>query len=584
MAWRSTVLAVRPGRLRAIAALATLLVLAGGCGDDDGAGTPRATATATVAALPATAIVTATTVTTATAPATAAPSATPPPTLTFTSPPTATPEIPTATATTSSTATPDVAVLAKYAERGPYVVGVTTLDLGDRDIEVWYPVDPGSETGVEKASYASFEVLPEAIQQLLPPDLNIVVEMDAYRDLPISGAGPFPILTFSHGAGGFRQAYSGLLDRHRVARLRRRLARSSRVGPARAGRPAAAGDQPRAGRGGAGRDRPPGHGRAATRARRSPAASTPTRVATAGHSAGGRAAFALPDRPEVRAMLGYATGALEQRRGRQADPPAGRRGRRRRRALEEAYDDLSPIKRFVSIDRAGHNSFTDQCAIIHGGNNFLDQARRGRISHPAESARPGDRRLSAGEPGAGRVLEGGAALHRRPPARRLRPGRSAGRPGRRESRRLRRRDAALSQRRRSAAPPADVRGFVVSGLRLGRRRRTTAIRAPAASTSTRASTSPPLADDCADPQAQSRIRCSRRSTRRARSTGVDLDGIASRRDAPGDRRVRARRLRRPRRRAGHRSPVLARRSAACAASSRARSPTSSSTRRCATGR
>ena len=27
----------------------------------------------------------------------------------------------------------------------------------------------------------------------------------------VSGAGPFPILTFSHGAGGFRQAYSGLL-------------------------------------------------------------------------------------------------------------------------------------------------------------------------------------------------------------------------------------------------------------------------------------------------------------------------------------------------------------------------------------
>ena len=39
--------------------------------------------------------------------------------------------------------------------------------------------------------------------------------------------------------------------------------------------------------------------------------------------------------------------------------------------LEQAYDDLSPVKRFVSIGRAGHNSFTDQCAIIYGGNNFL---------------------------------------------------------------------------------------------------------------------------------------------------------------------------------------------------------------------
>ena len=40
-------------------------------------------------------------------------------------------------------------------------------------------------------------------------------------------------------------------------------------------------------------------------------------------------------------------------------------------SLEEAYEGLGAPKRFVSIGRAGHNSFTDQCAIIHGGNNFL---------------------------------------------------------------------------------------------------------------------------------------------------------------------------------------------------------------------
>ena len=41
--------------------------------------------------------------------------------------------------------------------------------------------------------------------------------------------------------------------------------------------------------------------------------------------------------------------------------------------MEAAYDDFSPIKRFVSIDTAAHNSFTDECAIIHGGNNFLER-------------------------------------------------------------------------------------------------------------------------------------------------------------------------------------------------------------------
>ena len=33
---------------------------------------------------------------------------------------------------------------AAYRDAGPYVAGVTTLDLGDRQVEVWYPVDPGA--------------------------------------------------------------------------------------------------------------------------------------------------------------------------------------------------------------------------------------------------------------------------------------------------------------------------------------------------------------------------------------------------------------------------------------------------------
>ena len=40
--------------------------------------------------------------------------------------------------------------------------------------------------------------------------------------------------------------------------------------------------------------------------------------------------------------------------------------------MEESYQTLGPVRRFVSIDGAGHNSFTDQCDIIWGGNNFLE--------------------------------------------------------------------------------------------------------------------------------------------------------------------------------------------------------------------
>jgi len=53
----------------------------------------------------------------------------------------------------------------QYATRGPYAVGLTTLDLGDREVDVFYPVDARDAEGAQTTSYASFEVLPEAIEQ-----------------------------------------------------------------------------------------------------------------------------------------------------------------------------------------------------------------------------------------------------------------------------------------------------------------------------------------------------------------------------------------------------------------------------------
>ena len=326
--------------------IAFALASCGCAGDGDGASNPTPTPLAPTATITATETVPASATPTATATA-----------------------VPTDTAT--PTATPDESALAKYAEKGPYPVGVTTLNLGDRDIEVWYPLDPGSEAGAEKDSYASFDVLPDAIEDILPEHLNIIVGMDAYRDLPVSGDGPFPIFTFSHGAAGFRQAYSGFLTgiaSHGfiVASLDHLewglLAELLMVPPA-------------------GGSRDPGEVVLATIERLSEASNDPssplaggvdaTRVSTSGHSRGGRAAFALPNRPEIVSMIGYATGTAG---GVITEKPilllvgaedegAG--------ALEDAYDDITPVKRFVSIDHAGHNSFTDQCAIIHGGNNFL---------------------------------------------------------------------------------------------------------------------------------------------------------------------------------------------------------------------
>lgn len=518
-------------------AVALLAAVAGCAGNGDGAPRPTATATATNAP---TATATSAPSSTATAVASASATASAPPTATRSStpPPTAT-ALPSATATATAsatpTATPDPGAQAAYAARGPYPVGVTTLNIGDRDIEVWYPLDPGTEDGAERASYASFTVLPEAIQALLPPDLNIVVPMDAYRDLPVSHAGPFPILTFSHGAGGFRQAYSGFLTgvaSHGfvVASLDHLewglLAQVGLLPP--------------------GTNRDPGEVVLAAVSRLAAASADPgsplaggvdaSRVITAGHSAGGRAAFALSDHPEVRAMIGFATGNSSS--GVTGKPilllagsEDGGVG-----ALENAYDDLSAVKRFVSIDQAGHNSFTDQCAIIWGGNNFLERlVEAGFPIPPALLAQAIDGCRPQNIPPAElwKVAQHFTVAHARaalgldePPV-----GLGAG---------IADAFVPITLRYRvdddPGHPPADVAGFVVSsfasvvptfdpgacpgGFNLGPVERLTR-------------GLPAIADNCLDPEAS---RDPDFHTFDAPGTfdGVDLDGRISRREAPGD--------------------------------------------------
>jgi dienelactone hydrolase len=521
------------GRATIVAPLMLVVALAlAGCGGDDASRPPTPTV------IPSG---TATALARATATPSAAPSATQTPPPTSTAPPTATAApaatdtaLPTATASPSltPTETPDESSIAAYAGRGPYAVGVTTLNIGDRDIEVWYPLDPGTEAGHDKASYASFTVLPEAIQQLLPPDLNIVVTMDAYRDLPVSSAGPFPVLTFSHGAGGFRQAYSGFLTgiaSHGVV--------AASLEHLEWGLLAQVGLRPPGSV-----DRAPGEVVLAAVSRLAAASADPTsplaggvdtsRVITAGHSAGGRAAFALPDHPEVKAMIGFATGTSSSG---VSGPPIlllagaedGGVG-----SLEDAYDDLSAVKRFVAIDHAGHNSFTDQCAIIHGGNNFLERLVEAGFPIPPallELAIDGCRPENLPPAEFWTVAQHFTVAHMRaalglddPPR-----GLGAGIAGA---------FAPITLRYRfdddASHPPAGVHGFVVSHFASV----VPAFAAGACPAGFNLSALdrqmrglPPIADDCADPDASTDPDF---QTFEAPGTvdGWDLDGVASRRD------------------------------------------------------
>ncbi len=83
--------------------------------------------------------------------------------------------------------------LAHYAKRGPYPVGVTTLDLHDREqpqrrlpTDVWYPAET---RGFEEHAPAS-----HPIQQ--PHEA---------REEARPAAGPFPLVVFSHGNSGMRR-------------------------------------------------------------------------------------------------------------------------------------------------------------------------------------------------------------------------------------------------------------------------------------------------------------------------------------------------------------------------------------------
>jgi dienelactone hydrolase len=105
---------------------------------------------------------------------------------------------------------PDLAPAAsdpRYLGPGPSDVGVTTLDLGDRNVDVWYPAEPTpGPTATDQAEL----IFAPAIRRLLPPGLALTVDLHGHRDAAPAG-GDHPLVLFAHGIFSWRDQSASLL-------------------------------------------------------------------------------------------------------------------------------------------------------------------------------------------------------------------------------------------------------------------------------------------------------------------------------------------------------------------------------------
>jgi dienelactone hydrolase len=278
-----------------------------------------------------------------------------------------------------TTAPPPATDGAAYAEPGPHVVGYTTLSMGERAVDVWYPAADDAAAGAPKATYDQTTPLPDGLKSFVPDEFNTVFTMEAYADVPASTEGPFPVVLFGHGASAFRMASSGLLAGIASwgfvvvsADYRERGVETQLPG-----QPALSLD--------------PGRDRRLMLASLDLATQEGdrtgsvlhevvdgSRVGAVGHSAGGTTAFDVLDDPRVGVAVGWASSAPSTRPAAEPSMLIGGSGDPAVTStqLQQQYASLPGPKRRVEIGDAGHNSFTDLCVVTRGGGGMVTFAIR----------------------------------------------------------------------------------------------------------------------------------------------------------------------------------------------------------------
>ena len=272
-----------------------------------------------------------------------------------------------------------------YAAPGPHPVGVTTLDLGsagpllgERSATVFYPADPATVAGHTPFGYAESETLPAALRGILPARFDDTTTVPgAYVDPPAAHTGgPFPVVLFSHGFGGERLYYSHLLagiaswgyvvvSADYLERGLAAQALKSTVKPTASQDTAIMQSSLDAALAASNDPASPMHGVA-----------DPTRLAAAGHSAGGQTAFDALAFPSVRTAVGWAPVGPS---GAPSSKPVMLIGAEGDSAVTPSYvaktfASFPGPRTLVEISGEGHNTYTDICAGIRSGGGLINFA------------------------------------------------------------------------------------------------------------------------------------------------------------------------------------------------------------------
>jgi predicted dienelactone hydrolase len=293
---------------------------------------------------------------------------------------------------------------AAYAEAGPYIAGTTTLAIGERTVEVWYPAAPSSAAGASKRIFEIRDLLPDNVKSLVPDELNPKYETNAYVEIPASDEGPFPLVIFAHGFGAYPTEYQTIIT-HLTSwgfvvagpdfEERGLLAAFGAGGtPTTSPDPAAAAEAAQA--------RIDNEAAIMSQTRELLAAEgakaggllegvvDATNVGTAGHSAGVTSAVAAAATdPNVKTFVAMSGGRAPGATGSLPIPEVpgmvmtgGEDQIATLENVEGFYASLNSPKRLVVIDDAGHNSFNDLCVIGKDQGGLLEIAKQVGIPTP----------------------------------------------------------------------------------------------------------------------------------------------------------------------------------------------------------